>query len=128
MTRLRVLLVLLVAGIVFSFGQQALAQWAPAQQTHGLYGPYGGLSNPWWGLFRRNIGPFDNYHNYVQPEIRMRDFNRRQQTTIYQQAATIEALQQETSRLRRLTLPATGVRAGWMTHGGYFQTQGRYYH
>jgi len=123
MRRLRVLLVLLVAGTVFSVAQEAMAQ-----QAHGLYGPYGrAYRNPWWGLFRRNTGPFDNYHNYVQPEIRMRDFQRQQQTTIHQQSAQIQSLQQETSRLRRLSLPPTGVSAGWMTHYGYFQTQGRYY-
>ncbi|MBN2580000.1 MAG: hypothetical protein JXB10_13510 [Pirellulales bacterium] len=72
--------------------------------------------SPWLNLFQRNTGPLDNYHTWVQPEMRLRQ-------TLQYQARNIQSLQQYVSQPQTRTdgkLAPTGVGGGFMSYSHYY--------
>jgi hypothetical protein len=84
-----------------------------------------GYLSPWLNLYTKQGGPVDNYHMYVEPALQLQSTLQNQQMGIQQNAAGIASnTSQFTSQNASYYTPAspTGVAAGFMNQGGYFNT------
>jgi hypothetical protein len=89
---------------------------------------YGGESprlSPWLNLYQRQAGPLDPYHMYVQPEVQLRNTLQVQQAGIQRNKAALNTVAEHVvSTEEAFNAPATptGVAAGFMTQGMYFNS------
>ena len=91
MTRSRLTWVLLTVGAALS-----VAGSAHAQAVGSLYSP---TLSPWFGLYQKNGGPVDNYHNFVLPQLQLQDTLQRQQAAIQRNDAGLNSLDQDVTQL-----------------------------
>ena len=79
--------------ILFAIAVFALASAAaiPLFAQPGGYQPAPPLS-PWLNLYRKQGGPVDNYHMYVQPQLQLQDTLHAQQMGIETNAAAVDAV------------------------------------
>jgi hypothetical protein len=79
--------------------------------------------SPWLQLFNNNPGPLDNYHQYVRPEMRLRQTLANQELSLMQQSTAIGVLDQRQQMMGRpIGISPTGTTTGatFMDTSHYF--------
>ncbi len=119
-------------GLVSVIGAGLLTLFAAdhADAQGGGYMPYTPSRptlSPWLNLYNKNAGPIDNYHNYVRPEIQLRDTLQQQENQIGQQDSTIRSLGQQVTRMGQTgKMAPTGIGSRYMNLSHYYARQGAY--
>jgi hypothetical protein len=80
---------ILAAGMVCPPSALAQVGYSPATPT----------LSPWMGLWERNKGPLDPYHNNVQPQLQLQNILRQQDTSLEGQETTVRMLGQQVGRI-----------------------------
>ena len=96
------------------------------QQPYGPYQPRPTLS-PWLNMFRRDTGPLDNYHTFVQPRFQAQQAFQTQQGAIEQQQFNIDSLGHDVTQLeaqRHAQIHPTGTASTYMNYSHYYGAQG----
>jgi hypothetical protein len=96
------------------------------QQPYGPYQPRPTLS-PWLNMFRRDTGPLDNYHTFVQPRFQAQQAFQAQQGAIDQQQFNIDSLGHDVTQLeaqRHAQIHPTGTASTYMNFSHYYGAQG----
>jgi hypothetical protein len=99
--------------------------WTPlAFGQTGYYPPRGPIS-PWMNIFQRKPGPLDNYHSYVQPDLRMQAEFNRQNNALLRNAQGLQFLGQQMETAQRETqVRPTGTGSVFMEYSHYYPTKG----
>jgi hypothetical protein len=84
--------------------------------------PYIPTLSPWLNLYQRNTGPLDPYHQYVRPEIQLRDALRQQDNRLRSQSANIQILGQEVSQMGQAGVRTTGTGSVFMNYSHFYPT------
>lgn len=117
-------------GIISVIGAALLTVFAVerADAQGGGYMPYAPSRptvSPWLNLYNRNAGPIDNYHNYVRPQIELRDTLQQQENQIGQQGSSIKSLGQQVTRMGETgRMAPTGIGSRYMNLSHYYARQG----
>jgi hypothetical protein len=126
MKRLQLAAGLLAVGLLAFWARPAVAQGI------GSYYPNVGSSyqsgmpstpriSPYLDLFRRDSGPLDNYHTFVQPQKELSETLRRQEAALQRQNAAVHSLGQQVTRLQRGDgMRATGTGSVFMNLSHYY--------
>jgi len=118
---MRVLRCLAVAAVVGLTALGARAVWAQARGP-GLYEPQlRPTLSPWLKLYSRQVGPVDNYHTFVRPELELQGTLQRQALFNEQQRAGMSELKSEVTELQ------TGGPVRPTGAGGVFMGYSHYY-
>jgi len=95
-----------------------------AQGMRPSYTPSSPTLSPWFGLYNRDSGPLDNYHNFVRPRQRVYRALQQQHNEIQRQSSNLNALGQEVLSMRQpSSLRPTGVGSTFMNYSHYYSVQ-----
>ena len=116
--------VLMVAGCMFSDGRLA-----GAQGVSSGYRPATPTLSPWLNLYHRNgeAGPLDPYHQFVRPELDLRETLRQQDLTNQRQGAEVSKVGEQVTQMEqdRLTpIRPTGTGSVFMSYSHYYAAPG----
>ncbi len=89
------------------------------------YSPSTPTLSPWLNLYNKNAGPIDNYHNYVRPQMQLRDTLQQQENQIGQQGSTIRSLGQQVTRMGETgnKMAPTGIGSRYMNLSHFYTPQ-----
>ena len=77
--------------------------------------------SPWFGLYQRNSGPLDNYHTFVQPQIRLENTLQRQHIAIQRTNEGVASLGRELSQFgEQGPVHPTGTGSVFMDYSHYY--------
>ena len=108
---------MLVALLLLSPAGWAYAQY-PSLDTRRFSRP---PLSPWLQLFRRDVGPLPNYHQFVRPEQRLRQTLTQQETALRWQGAQIRSLQGQATAGQRTGMPQpTGTGSVFLDYSHYY--------
>ena len=124
MTRPIAISALMIAGFIFLHGQPAAAQGVASG-----YRPDTPTLSPWLDLYQRKGagGPLDPYHQFVRPELDLRETLRQQDLTNQRQGADVSTLSQQLTQMEqeRLTqVRPTGTGSVYMNYSHYYYPNG----
>jgi hypothetical protein len=122
MRRVRVIRVVLMAGMLLP-----LARPASAQVRAPGYGPATPTLSPWLNLYQKQAGPVDNYHMFVQPQIQLQNTLRQQELTNQRQTAGMTSLGQQMTQMeqdRQAPVHPTGTGSVYMSYLHYYPALG----
>ena len=112
------IMLMLMTGFILSHGTPAAAQgYRPATPT----------LSPWLNLYEKRGGPLDPYHQFVRPELRLRDTLRQQDLTNQRQGADVSALGSQVTQMeedQRAPISPTGSASVFMSYSHYYYAQG----
>jgi hypothetical protein len=81
--------------------------------------------SPWFGLYQRNSGPLDNYHTFVQPQIRLENTLQRHQAAIQRNNEGVASLDRELSQFGEPgQVHPTGTGSVFMDYSHYYPALG----
>ena len=95
-----------------------ICQFALAQSPRRYTPPAGPVLPNALNYFRRDVGVLDPYNGFVQPS---RQLDQQLSAITQQQRAESRRMEQEVGQIRQSLAAPTGVGAGFMNHGRYFQ-------
>jgi hypothetical protein len=114
MTRTKLALFSLVLALGASMAPSAFAQ------VH--YYPTSGPISPWMNMWQRKPGPLDNYHQYVQPDLRLQGVISQQHNALSRNTAGIQVLGEQIGKNREILVQPTGTGSVFMEYSHYFPT------
>jgi hypothetical protein len=119
MSRLQIPLACLTTCVILLCSSQ------PARAQFPGYSPAKPVFSPYFNLFRRNEGPFDNYNSYYRPQEQVRRALQDQSAQVQRQSTNIRSLDQRMSLLQGPSgaIRPTGTAAGFMNYSHYFQSR-----
>ena len=111
----------ILAVIIFSVGA-FVSQSALAQYLAGSYTPQTPLISPWMGLWGRNTGPLDNYHNSVLPQMELDATLQQQNAALRRQSGRLQDFHNEVqqSQMSPSGMAPTGQGATFMNYSHYY--------
>jgi hypothetical protein len=115
MLRFRVAATLLVVGWLAGSAQLASGQGNPPPS----YRPSTPTFSPWMDLYQHS-GVLDNYHNYVRPQLRLRETLRNQENSIQSLGQYVYQPQSQ----KEGNAAPTGIGAGFMSYSHYYPSSG----
>lgn len=120
MRRFRIGWIALTVGMLLSLAAVAHGQGQPGD-------PAGRPPlSPWFGLYRKNGGPLDNYHMFVRPQFQLENTLRQQQNAIQRNDAGVRSLGQEmTWQQEQLGMRPTGSGSVFMYYSHYYPGKGQ---
>ncbi|MGA2034786.1 MAG: hypothetical protein ABSG68_21260, partial [Thermoguttaceae bacterium] len=124
MTRPMAVFIVMIGVFIFSHGRPAAAQdFVPS------YRPASPTLSPWLNLYQRNGagGPLDPYHQFVRPELNLRDAIRQQGLINQRQNADVSALGQQMTQMEEdelAPIQPTGTGSVFMYYSHYYFTPG----
>ena len=116
----RTAIVLMIAGT-------GVASTASAQDPYTPYRPATPTISPWLNMFRRDPGPLDNYHTFVQPRIQAQQTLRQQEAAIQRNQAAIGSVNEQLTQIeaqRETSIRPTGSASTFMNYSHYYGGRG----
>jgi hypothetical protein len=101
---------------------------AAAQGITGGYRPATPTLSPWLNLYQRSTGPLDPYHQWVRPELNLRETLQQQDLANQRQAVDIAAVGHQVTQLeqdRAAPIRPTGTGSGFMSLSHYYPAAGQ---
>ena len=124
MTRPIAVSVLVIASVIFSHGRPVAAQGVASG-----YRPTTPTFSPWLNLYQRGGqgGPLDPYHQFVRPELDLRETLRQQGITNQRQGDEVSSLDQQVTQMeadRLATIRPTGAGSVFMNYSHFYPGSG----
>ena len=118
MSRLKIFLTLVIVGGAI-FSQSATAQ--------NPYAPQSPVISPWMGLWNRNTGPLDNYHNFVVPQMELNQTLQMQNAALNRQALGLQMLNGQLGQPfgSQYGMVPTGQSATFMNYSHFYGGKGQ---
>jgi hypothetical protein len=104
--------------LVLALGTSA----APSAFAQVQYYPTSGPISPWMNMWQRKPGPLDNYHQYVQPDMRLQSTLSQQHNALSRNTAGIQVLGEQMGKNREILVQPTGTGSVFMQYSHYFPT------
>jgi hypothetical protein len=106
---------------VLSLGDVAIGQGLSRPQAPGRSYTRPPTLSPYLDYFRTPQGPLDSYHEYVRPQINLRNTLTQQDRALRSQSRGLRALDSQWQRAQRSgTLAPTGTGAGFFNYSHFY--------